>query len=201
MISIPINGYGGVCLKNEEISLMTKKVLASSLKELMRHKPFSKITVKEIIQNCGVNRNTFYYHFDDIYSLLRWMLTEEAINIVRQFNLLVDYEDAIRFIMNYIDKNDYIINCAYDAIGRDEMKRFFYSDFIDIISTIINEADKTRERHLDPEFKNFLANFYTEALAGTLLDWAKEKNGRNKEKTILYLKTIPQNCLSHFDTN
>ncbi len=85
--------------------------------------------------------------------------------------------------MNYIDKNDYIINCAYDAIGRDEMKRFFYSDFIDIISTIINEADKTRERHLDPEFKNFLANFYTEALAGTLLDWAKEKNGRNKEKT------------------
>ena len=43
------------------------------------------------------------------------MLTEEAIDIVRQFNLLVDYEDAIRFIMNYIDENDYIINCAYDA--------------------------------------------------------------------------------------
>ena len=128
-------------MKNEKISLMTKKVLASSLKEFMRHKPFSKITVKEIIQNCGVNRNTFYYHFDDIYALLRWMLTEEAIDIVRQFNLLVDYEDAIRFIMNYIDENDYIINCAYDAIGRDEMKSFFYSDFIDIISTIINEAD------------------------------------------------------------
>ena len=65
-------------MKNEKISLMTKKVLASSLKELMRHKPFSKITVKEIIQNCGVNRNTFYYHFDDIYALLRWMLTDFA---------------------------------------------------------------------------------------------------------------------------
>lgn len=91
----------------------------------MRHKAFSKITVKEIIQSCGVNLNTFYYHFENIYSLLRWMLTEEAIDVVKHFDLLVDYEDAIRFIMDYVDENDYIISCAYDAIGRDEMKRFF----------------------------------------------------------------------------
>ena len=53
------------------------------------------------------------------------MLTEEAIEVVKHFDLLVDYEDAIRFIMDYVDENDYIISCAYDAIGRDEMKRFF----------------------------------------------------------------------------
>ena len=60
------------------------------------------------------------------------MLTEEAIEVVKHFDLLVDYEDAIRFIMDYADENDYIISCAYDAIGRDEMKRFFCSDFIAI---------------------------------------------------------------------
>lgn len=186
-------------MKNEEISLETKKALALSLKKAMRHKNFSKITVKEIIQDCGVNRNTFYYHFDDIYALLRWMLTEEAIEVVKHFDLLVDYEDAIRFIMDYVGENDYIISCAYDAIGRDEMKRFFYSDFIAITSSLINNADEKAQKHLEPEFKDFLANFYTEALAGTLVDWAREKHIKDKEKIILYLKTIIETSLNYFN--
>lgn len=188
-------------MKNERISFATKKALAFSLKKLMRRKPFSKITVKELIEDCGVNRNTFYYHFSDIYSLLQWMLTEEAIDIVKQFDLLVDYEDAIRFIMNYIDENDYIINCAFDAMGREEMKRFFYSDFISIISSLIDDADQKANMHLDPDFKRFLANFYTDALAGTLIDYTKEKHNRDKEKIIRYLNEIIQTSLSHFDGN
>lgn len=185
-------------MKNEEISLETKKALALSLKKAMRQKNFSKITVKEIIQDCGVNRNTFYYHFDDIYALLRWVLTEEAINVVKHFDLLVDYEDAIRFVMDYVDENDYIISCAYDAIGRDEMKRFFYSDLIEITSSVINSADEKSKKHLEPEFKAFLASFYTEALAGTLVDWVKEKQTKDKETIILYLKTIIETNLSLF---
>ncbi len=187
-------------MKNEVISLNTKKALSSALKETMRHKAFSKITVKEIIEHCDVNRNTFYYHFDDIYALLRWTLEEESFNIVKQFDLLVDYEDALRFIMDYIEQNDYIINCAYDAIGRDEMKRFFYSDFINIVSTVINNADKKANTHLESDFKNFLANFYTEALAGTLIDWSKNHLSMDKEKTISYFKKIIQVSLSHFNT-
>lgn len=48
-------------MKNEDISMATKKALAASLKNAMRKKAFSKITVKEIITDCGINRNTFYY--------------------------------------------------------------------------------------------------------------------------------------------
>ena len=126
----------------------------------MRHKNFSKITVKEIIQDCGVNRNTFIIIFDDIYALLRWMLTEEAIEVVKHFDLLVDYEDAIRFIMDYVDENDYIISCAYDAIGRDEMKRFFYSDFIAITSSLINNADEKSPKPINIcILKNHLCSF------------------------------------------
>lgn len=185
-------------MKNEEISLETKKALAASLKNVMKQKPFSKITVKEIVEDCGVNRNTFYYHFDDIYALLRWMFKEEAIEVVKHFDLLVDYEDAIRFIMDYVDENDYIISCAYDSIGQDEMKRFFRSDFISIISELINRADEKSTKPLDPDFKEFLAEFYTEALAGMLVDWAKNRHIKDKEKIIKYLTAIMETCLSYF---
>ncbi|MGN1367950.1 MAG: TetR family transcriptional regulator, partial [Aristaeellaceae bacterium] len=50
-------------MKHEITSLNTKRTLAESLKRLMQKKPLSKITVSEIIADCGVNRKTFYYHF------------------------------------------------------------------------------------------------------------------------------------------
>ena len=61
-------------MKHEIQSQATKQALADSLRQLLTRKSFSKITVTEIVENCGVNRKTFYYHFEDIYALLRWML-------------------------------------------------------------------------------------------------------------------------------
>lgn len=48
-------------MKHETTTLMTKKALASSLKKIMEQKPLGKISVREIIEDCGVNRKTFYY--------------------------------------------------------------------------------------------------------------------------------------------
>lgn len=106
------NKHEGVKLimKHEITSLNTKKTLAASLKKAMEKKSLSKITVSEIITDCGVNRKTFYYHFQDIYALLKWMLEEEAIEVVKQFDLLVDYREAILFVLDYVKKTS--ICCA-----------------------------------------------------------------------------------------
>ena len=63
---------GVIILTNEEITLTTKQ------------KPFSKITVSELINECNVNRKTFYYHFQDIFELLKWTFEQEAFSIVKQ---------------------------------------------------------------------------------------------------------------------
>ena len=57
------------------MSQITKRALASALKELLEHKPLNKITIADITEQCGVNRQTFYYHFQDIYALLEWIYT------------------------------------------------------------------------------------------------------------------------------
>ena len=156
----------------------------------MKEKPFSKITVSEIIQDCGVNRKTFYYHFEDIYALLKWMFDEEAIEVVKHLDLLVDYEEAIHFIMNYVDENEYIIGCAYHSIGREEMKRFFCADFLGIITSAIDSAEINSGKRIDPDFKEYLAKFYTEALAGMLIDWIQQKDKPDREKVAGYLTAI-----------
>ena len=89
-------------MKHEVTSLNTKKQIAASLKKLMKEKTFSKITVSEIVADCNINRKTFYYHFEDIYALLKWIFDIEAIEIVKHFDLLNNYEEALSFILDYI---------------------------------------------------------------------------------------------------
>ena len=48
----------------------TEHLLCISFMELLRKYPFPKITIQKIANQCGVNRQTFYYHYDNIYDLM-----------------------------------------------------------------------------------------------------------------------------------
>ena len=56
----------------------TKEALGKALKKMLSVKPIDKITVKDLVEECGVNRQTFYYHFDDVYDLLEWVFEEDT---------------------------------------------------------------------------------------------------------------------------
>lgn len=111
-------------MTNEELSFRTKQALAAALKTALERKKLSKITVSELAEACQVNRKTFYYHFQDVYALFRWMLEQEAIDVVKNFDLVVDTEEALRFVMEYVDENKHLINGAFDSMGYEEIKRF-----------------------------------------------------------------------------
>lgn len=179
-------------MKHEVTSLNTKKTLADSLKKAMKAKPLSKITVSEIINDCGVNRKTFYYHFEDIYALLKWMLDQEAIEVVKNYDLLVNPEEALAFVIDYVDANKHIIDCAYDSMGRDEMKRFFMTDMYGVVRSIIDSVADEIGAIVDDDFKDFLTTFYTEALAGMLINYFQGSERRSREELIDYIQLILQ---------
>ncbi len=172
-------------------STNTKRALAGSLRNAMEKKPFSKITITEIITECGVNRKTFYYHFQDIYALLKWMVQQDAIEIVKEFDIVANIEEAIHFVMNYVEQNDHLIACAYDSVGHDVLKSFFYEDFIAITLRYIEAKEHEAMYHLDDKYKNFLSHFYTEALSGMLLQWIKNRETVDKNEVVDHItKTI-----------
>lgn len=109
---------------------ITKTDLADTLKKLMMNRPFSGITVTEIVKTCGINRKTFYYHFEDIYALFQWTLHQEGIEAMRQMELPDNYSDAVSDIMDYVQRNQFLINSTYDSLGRQGLKQFFYGDLL-----------------------------------------------------------------------
>lgn len=162
-------------MTNEEMSLRTKQALTEALKNAMKTKKLSKITVSELVSACNINRKTFYYHFQDIYALLGWMLEHEAIQIIQKFDLISDTEETIRFVMDYAGENDYIIISSLDTIGYKYVMDFFHTGFFPIFYEVIKRGEKVLDVQLDEPFKEFLAEFYTDASAGLLVEWIKIK--------------------------
>ena len=63
---------------------LTKRALSQALGELLEEKPLDKITISSITDRCGLTRNTFYYHFEDIYDLLRWEFERQSDKIMKE---------------------------------------------------------------------------------------------------------------------
>ena len=108
------------------MSGFTKEIIAKTFTELLDEKPMSKITVKDIVERCGVNRNTFYYHFKDINRFclaipnleIRNIFTTQIMEYFRknadQFDLdegeiriLIQYYKCLfmGFLMEWLDNN------------------------------------------------------------------------------------------------
>ena len=84
----------------------TKILMAETLKKLIKDRPFSKITVQDIVSECNINRNTFYYHFENNYDLLYFAYEMEIQNIVNSFREAnATLPQAMDFVFDYIDKN------------------------------------------------------------------------------------------------
>ena len=182
-------------MTHEETSLQTKQMFCTSLKKIMKTKPFSKITVSELIRDCNLNRKTFYYHFEDIYGLLRWMLEQEAFDVVKQFDFLQDYQDAFLFVIDYVEQNAFFLNCIYDSVGRDQMKGFFYQDFIGVMEKIVRDTEERLQLCVSDSFRRFICDFYTEGLAGMLISLFQGKSVCDRAQLLEYFSVMLKQSL------
>lgn len=86
------------------MSEITKKALVSSLIALCDEKKLNKITVQDIVNKCGVNRNTFYYHFADIYDLLDYMFRNEYEYVIGSIKSYSDLREGITLVIKEVSK-------------------------------------------------------------------------------------------------
>ena len=150
----------------------TKQLLGETLKTLMTKKPLRKITIQELVNTCSVNRQTFYYHFHDIYDLLEWIYQTEAINEVSN----ITYEswcDEISIIVDYLYKNKNFCYATYRSLGKDSLDRFLLNVFDDLTEKVLSGIEESKM--LSPEDRLFIIRLYGHALSGTLLDWVASK--------------------------
>lgn len=153
---------------NNEIS-NTKKKLADALKMLMSERAFEKITIQDIVDMCGMNRRTFYYHFQDIYELLDWFYHEEALKELAINSTYETWPNELLYLFHYFEANKKITLCAFKSLGRAYLEDFIYKNVFRVVKNIVYGLASDLE--VKEEKKDFLAHYYTVSLAGVLTHW------------------------------
>lgn len=155
------------------MSVFTQKAIKETFWELLNKKTLDKITVKDIVETCGINRNTFYYYYRDIYDLLEKIFkeeTEKAIADSREDSTF--YEEYIRAASIVLGYRQAIIH-IYNSSHRELLNRYLEDVTLAFVSLFVRKhAEKYCVSEEDIQYATL---FYTYAIIGNTMNWISEK--------------------------
>ena len=153
----------------------TRGAIVNAFIQLLSEKPVNKITVKDIVERCGVNRNTFYYHFQDIPSLLELVVKEWMDAILQRCRSTDSPMDCITAIMDACySRRDAILH-IYRSVQRD----VFLSHLNGLIDHAVGVYAGGVKSALGSDLETLptLCHFYKCAGMGLVLDWLDQGMG------------------------
>lgn len=167
---------------------MTKKALGAALKKLMAEKPLDKITVVDLVEECGVNRQTFYYHFQDIYDLVEWIFLQEATTALGGNKTYDTWQQGFLQLFAYAKENRHLVANTFHSLSREQLERYLYEVTYDLLIGVVEEqAEGMSVREKD---KKFIADFYKYAFVGLILDWIRRGMKEDPEQIVGHLSIL-----------
>lgn len=161
---------------------LTKESLATSLKKIMEKKSLKKITINDLVVHCGVNRQTFYYYFQDIYDLLEWIYKTEAVGSISNCKTYETWQQGFLKIFKYVNNNKAFCMNTLNSIGREHLEDFLHHEIFNLLINVVEEVSK--DSSLCSKEKEFISNFYTFAFIGILTSWMKGGMNDSPESII-----------------
>ena len=146
----------------------TKTAIKESLMKLLNRKPLNKITVKEIVDDCGINRNTFYYHYSDIRALLEEIFNEQSNQLLRSVEGKSVYECLTTAIVFALENKTAMLH-IYDSPDREVLVQYIFRSTERTISDYITCVTKPQRLH--PEDAEALVLYYKSLMTGLAADW------------------------------
>lgn len=147
--------------------IRTKSIITEAFWQLLEEKPYAKITVKDIVDRCQVNRNTFYYHFHDIPDLLDYTVKNDVDEVIRTYTESGDPEYCLEQIVRYSTKRQKAMLHIYHSLQREVFQR----EMERMITYMITQYIDTVDVPFSSEDRELLIRFYKCMLVGITLDW------------------------------
>ena len=164
------------------MTIVIKRVLASTLKEMAEKKSLSKITINDLTQACGVSRQTFYNNFKDIYDLVEWIYLKEVVTPIERGKIYDKWQDALTSIFQYISENHVFVLYTYRSFGKGFLEKVLRQEIELFLSNqVFKKIEVTKEEAKQVEFSY---SFYTYALVGVGLDWIEKQMPESVEELV-----------------
>ena len=167
----------------------TQRAIKESFIKLLNQRPLKQITVKDIVEDCGINRNTFYYHFEDIPDLFRWMLRQDTERTLLEVKNLNGGEERLRYLFAMAINSLPYMKKGMKSSYRDELE-LFLTQYIQRLFEQVCDNEGLYQNCSRAEEKLIL-RYHSQAIMGILRNWTEEdtKNLDQIVHTVFRLMT------------
>lgn len=150
----------------------TKDLITTEFWHILTEQPFHTITVRNIVDRCGINRNTFYYHFHDIPELLTTTLESKADEVIRSNGKLGSIQACAEPLIRMVSDNRQAILHIYQSVHRDEFLDNLDRMAIHVVTEYVDTVTEGLE--IVPEDRTFIIRVCKCVLVGGILDWLRD---------------------------
>ena len=158
----------------------TEKAIVEAFLLLLNQNPLDKITVKDIVSACGISRNTFYYHYQDIYDLLRATFASVVDRVLQED--VTTWQESLRSCTSFALENRRAVYHVYRSAYREELERSLYRVSEERMERLIRHL--TAGMAVSEEDIHYLTLFYKCAVTGILLEWLNADMRGDVERMI-----------------
>ena len=148
---------------------ITKKVIRGAFLNLLNEKTLGKITVKDITDRCGINRNTFYYHYQDIPALVEEICAMQVSRIVNDYPTLNSIEECLDVALKFMMQNKRAIMHIYNSDNRNTYVASLWRVCEYTVSTYVNTVFGASE--LSEADRAIIIRYHKCECFGMILDW------------------------------
>ena len=150
--------------------MQTKQAIQDSVMKLLKEKTVDKITVRDIIEDCGINRNTFYDHYQDIPALLEEIFRCEADKTLKTYQAVDSLESCIEITVTFARQHRKIIQNLYSTSHREVYEQCLWHICEYTVTSFI-QAAFSDETSVSAEDKALLIHYYKCVVFGQVMDW------------------------------
>ena len=165
----------------------TKRAIKEAFVALLDQRPLNKITVKDVVEACGINRNSFYYHFQDLPALLEEIIAQQVQELIQAHPTIDSVEDCFDAALEFVLDHRRAVLHIYNSLRRDVFERYLMEVCLYVVRTYV-EADFAG-RPVDEKDKKMLIRYHKCECFGNIIDWL---NGGMKDDISAYFHRIYQ---------
>ena len=165
----------------------TKRAIKEAFLRQLTERPLHQITVKDIVEECGINRNSFYYHYEGIPALLEEIIAGELDRLTRAYPSIDSMEQGVDAAVEFIRANKRAVLHIYNSMSRDAFERYLMETCRYVVATYVDTA--LAGRTIKEADKSILIRYHTCACFGNIIAWL---NGGMKDDLSAYFRRIFQ---------
>lgn len=150
-----------------------KQTIAETLVKLLEQKSVDKITVKELVDACGISRQGFYYHFQDIMEVIEWITTQAIQRAVDVSLAAATPQEAVKAVILTLRKNGKLIQHLMASQRRAEIERLLVMSARTYLEKVLRA--KAAGLTVKPSDLEAAIHFYSYGLVGMLVETMEQQ--------------------------